>query len=84
MRSFHAKCWRDARRIFFAQPEEVRAVIRTKWATWAGPTTSTYFSWMVDVESGNQARRVADCEARYDATRTARVAATPVQEALPV
>lgn len=84
MRAFNAKCWRDARRIYFAQPEDVRAVIRAKWATWVGPTTSTYFSWMVDVESGNQARRVADCQARYAAARAARAAAMPVQEALPV
>ena len=84
MRAHYTRSWRDARRIYFAQPEEVRAVIRAKWATWVGPTTSTYFFWMVDVESGNQARRVAECRARDTAAHTARAAAMPVQEALPV
>ena len=40
MRAFNAKCWRNDRRIYSAQPEEVRSIIRTKW-TMAGPTTST-------------------------------------------
>jgi hypothetical protein len=84
MRAFNAKCWRNARRIYFAQPEEVRAVIRAKWTTWVGPTTSTYFFWMVDLESGNQARRVAECRARDAAALAARTAAMPVQAALPV
>ncbi|MDK3022909.1 hypothetical protein QO239_09930 [Cupriavidus taiwanensis] len=83
MRAFQAGCWRDARRIYFAQPEAVRVVIRTKWAAWVGPTTSTYFAWMVDVQSGNQARRVAACRARDAAARAARPP-QPVQEQLAV
>jgi hypothetical protein len=83
MRAFNARCWRDARKIYFAQSEAVRAEIRAKWAAWRGPTTSTYFAWLVDVESGNQARRVAACEAQYAAARTAR-GALPVQERLAV
>jgi hypothetical protein len=83
MRAFNARCWRDARKIYFAQSEAVRAEIRAKWAAWRGPTTSTYFAWLVDVESGNQARRVAACEAQYAAARTAR-GSLPVQERLAV
>ncbi|CAN7777881.1 hypothetical protein LJR296_007794 [Cupriavidus necator] len=83
MRDFYARSWRDARRIYFAQPEAVRAVIRAKWSAWVGPTTSTYFAWMVDVESGNQARRVAECRTRDAAARAARPV-LPVQEPLAI
>lgn len=83
MRAYYARSWRDARRIYFAQPEAVRAVIRAKWSAWVGPTTSTYFAWMVDVESGNQARRVAECRARDAAARAARPM-LPVQEPLAI
>ncbi|MDF3882660.1 hypothetical protein ACU4GD_15175 [Cupriavidus basilensis] len=83
MRALNARCWRDARKIYFAQADAVRAEIRAKWAAWRGPTTSTYFAWLVDVESGNQARRVAACEAQYAAARMAR-GALPVQERLAV
>lgn len=83
MRDYYARSWREARRIYFAQSPAVRAVIRAKWSTWVGPTTWTYFAWMVDVESGNQARRVAECRAR-DATARATRAAQPVQEQLAI
>lgn len=83
MRAVNARCWRNARRIYFGQADAVRAEIRAKWAVWCGPTTSTYFAWMVDVESGNQARRVAACEAQHAAVRAAR-GALPVQERLAV
>lgn len=83
IRAHYARSWRDARRIYFAQPEAVRAVIRAKWEAWVGPTTSTYFSWMVDAESGNQASRVADCRAHDAAARTAR-AALSLQEQLAI
>lgn len=83
MRDYYARSWRDARRIYFSQPEAVRAVIRAKWSTWVGPTTSTYFAWMVDVESGNQARHIAECRARDAAARTTRKAQS-VQELLAI
>ncbi|WP_316157840.1 hypothetical protein [Cupriavidus sp. BIC8F] len=83
MRAHYARSWRDARRIYFSQPEAMRAIIRAKWRAWVGPTTSTYFSWMVDVESGNQACRVADYRVRDAAARAAR-AALPVQEQLAI
>ncbi|GLC91928.1 hypothetical protein Tamer19_13360 [Cupriavidus sp. TA19] len=81
MRDYYARSWRDARRIYFSQPDAVRS--STQSATWAGPTTSTYFAWMVDVETGNQARRIAECRARDAAARAARTAPS-VQELLAI
>ncbi|WP_059414448.1 hypothetical protein [Cupriavidus basilensis] len=60
MRDLSARVWRKSRAAFFAQPEEIKAEIRTKWATWTGPTTCTYFAWVVDELSGEQARRRAE------------------------
>jgi hypothetical protein len=68
-RAFLADVWRRARALYFAQPEDVRLTIRTKWRVWTGPCRATYFSWMVDVESGEQARRLARIEAEFAPTR---------------
>lgn len=64
-REFTAGVWRAARALYFAQPDDVRARIRAKWCAWTGPCTAVYFASMVDVESGEQARRLA----RIDAER---------------
>jgi hypothetical protein len=68
-RQFLAGVWRRARAAYFAQPEEIRMRIRQKWRTWAGPCTATYFASMVDVESGEQARRLARVEAEFAPVR---------------
>lgn len=64
-RAFTADVWRRARALYFAQPDNVRALISAKWRAWTGPCTAVYFACLVDVESGEQARRVA----RIDAER---------------
>ena len=68
-RQFLADVWRRARAAYFAQPEEIRSRIRQKWRTWAGPCTATYFASMVDVESGEQGRRLARIEAEFAPVR---------------
>jgi hypothetical protein len=61
-RDFLARVWRESRALYFAQPENIRESIRRKWRSWTGPSTALYFSSMVDVESGEQARRLARIE----------------------
>lgn len=68
-RQFLAGVWRRARALYFAQPEEIRSRIRDKWRTWAGPGTASYFASMVDVQSGEQARRLARIEQEFAPTR---------------
>lgn len=62
MRAFHARVWREARALYFRQPQELRAKIRHAWIVWTGPCTATYFSSLVDVMSGEQARRLVRIE----------------------
>jgi hypothetical protein len=57
-RQFLAQVWRNARALYFAQPVAIRLTIASKWRAWTGPCTATYFAWMVDVESGQQAARL--------------------------
>lgn len=73
-RELNARTWRSARRLFFSQPEPVKAQIREKWANWRGPTTSQYFAYIVDELSGERARRVAKAN-RHTATVCQRVRA---------
>jgi hypothetical protein len=68
-RDFLAGVWRRARTLYFQQPAEVRALIQQKWRVWTGPCTATYFAWMIDVESGEQARRLARIEAEFAPVR---------------
>lgn len=63
MRELYAGMWRQARALYFQQAPELQQQIRTAWAAWTGPRTATYFSWMVDTMSGEQARRLARIEA---------------------
>lgn len=58
MRAFHARTWRKSRAHYFTLPEKVQAQVRAQWNAWVGPRTSTYFAWMVDTLSGEQAKRV--------------------------
>lgn len=62
-RRFLAGVWRQSRARYFAQPADVRRCICQKWRAWRGPCTASYFASMVDVESGEQARRLARIEA---------------------
>lgn len=62
-RQFHARVWRKARALYFAQTADMRAKIQLAWAGWTGPRTALYFSSLVDMTSGEQARRVARIEA---------------------
>lgn len=59
MRDFRARQWRRGRALYFAQPEHIKAVIREKWNKFWGNRDSGYFCALVDVESGEQARRLA-------------------------
>jgi hypothetical protein len=45
--------------LYFSQPDNVRALISAKWREWTGPCTALYFASLVDVETGEQARRLA-------------------------
>ena len=63
MRAFHARVWKTARSLYFGQSAEIRAQIRSAWDVRTGPQTSTYFSYIVDTLSGEQARRLARVEA---------------------
>lgn len=59
MRQSHARSWRQARKLYFSLSDEIRATIRTEWEKWPGPRTSGYFWSMVDLHSGQQAKRLA-------------------------
>jgi len=59
MRAFHAKTWKKSRTHYFTLPEDVQAQVRVQWNSWVGPRTSTYFAWLVDTLSGEQAKRIA-------------------------
>lgn len=52
LRTFHARVWREARRDFFAASFIQREAIRRGWSTWAGPRTSLYFRYVVDLHTG--------------------------------
>jgi hypothetical protein len=58
-RDYRARSWRKARANFFALPETVKEIIRADWLVWVGPRDPSYFAWMIDVHSGEQARRRA-------------------------
>lgn len=52
MRAFHARIWRESRKNFFLASDAQRALIRSAWLEWRGPTTSTYFRYLVDLHTG--------------------------------
>lgn len=67
MRELDARHWRHGRRMYFAQPETVRAVIRARWEAWVGPTAPTYFIYVVESVTGEGERRSAAARASYRA-----------------
>ena len=62
MRARRAATWRNSRARYFSLPTDIQEEIRIKWNSWVGPRSPTYFAWMVDSLSGDQARRVAQAE----------------------
>jgi hypothetical protein len=63
MRDLHARFWRDARRRYFAATAEQRVAIQSEWNRWAGPLEATYFSYVVDKNTGESDRRLAAMKA---------------------
>jgi len=74
MRELDARHWRHGRRMYFAQPETVRAVIRARWEAWVGPTSPTYYIYVVESVTGEGERRSAAARAAYQAIVEARPA----------
>ena len=68
-RAFHARVWRESRGDYFRASETQRADIRSAWASWTGPTTSTYFRYVVDLCTGVVALRSEAAKARERDTR---------------
>lgn len=67
-RQFLARCWIEARRKYFACSPEVQESIKQKWKDLQHmPKTAVYFASMVDGLSGEREKRVAKCEAEYQA-----------------
>ena len=69
LRALDARCWREARRDYFAAPDDQRAQIRAAWLAWRGPATPVYFRYLVDLHTGvvakrDEARRARDAELR--------------------
>lgn len=62
MRARYASTWRRSRARYFSLPVDIQAQIRAKWNSWVGPLTPNYFAWMVDTLSGDQAKRLEQCE----------------------
>ena len=56
-RDMIARCWRACRRDYFAADHETQARIRAMWSGWAGPRQASYYLYVVDVCTGEQARR---------------------------
>ena len=56
-RDMIARCWRACRRDYFAAGHETQARIRAMWSGWAGPKQASYYRYVVDVCTGEQARR---------------------------
>lgn len=69
MRANCAASWRRGRARYFSLDEATKSAIRDKWEKWTGPRTSTYFFWVVDTLSGDQAARVAEGEKMRRAIR---------------
>ena len=65
-RDFHAQMWRKARKRFFECDDATQKAIVEHWNNirWL-PKTSVNFAGMVDRMSGDQAKRVAEADARH-------------------
>ena len=56
-RDMIARCWRACRRDYFAADQETKARIRAMWSGWTGPRQASYYLYVVDVCTVEQARR---------------------------
>lgn len=68
-RDFEARVWKAARRNFFASDEATKAAIRAMWSSWTGPKACTYFSYVVDMYTGEFERRTQVAKERELAIR---------------
>ena len=72
-RDFHASTWREARKRFFELDNDTQAKIITEWeqltikASISMPATASRFAGLVDRISGDRDKRLAKCEAEYEA-----------------
>lgn len=70
MRNSHARAWREARKRFFELDAETQARIIKEWE-WLTrchmPATASRFAGLVDRISGDRDKRLAKCEAEYEA-----------------
>ncbi|GAA5102813.1 hypothetical protein [Wohlfahrtiimonas larvae] len=64
LRDGSARIWRKARAIYFTLPPDIKKRIMDRWNSRIYPLHDTNFAHIVDVESGNQARRLADIAER--------------------
>lgn len=78
-RAFHARVWRESRGDYFRASETQRADIRSAWAAWTGPTTSTYFRYVVDLCTGVVALRSEAAKARERDIRAVRASSRAAQ-----
>ena len=69
IRNFHARVWREARRDFQRGTSEQREAIRSAWRAWAGPVTSIYFRYIVDLHTGVMDLRAAAMNKQTSAFR---------------
>ena len=69
LRAFHAHVWREARRNARNALIQEQAAIRDAWAVWTGPTTSTYYTYIVDLHTGALAKRDCAMKAKAAAIR---------------
>lgn len=81
-RALQARWWREARTRFFSLPEPLKEEIRTKWLAWTGPTTASYFTYIVDEVSGERAHRIAKAKARDAEIRVRVLASIGYQQAI--
>ena len=52
-----ASWWKKGRRLYFAEPIEVRQKIMAEWRAWTGPADATYFIYIVEIHNGTMATR---------------------------
>lgn len=83
-RTLHVRIWREKRAVYFALATDLRAEIRSKWLEWTGPTTPFYFAYIVDLVSGEAARRAEASRAHVLEVRRRVLAMMPEQAALEI
>jgi hypothetical protein len=82
MRAFHAGVWRESRRDARAASTCEQDAIRAAWQTWTGPTTSTYYRYIVDLHTGVMGQRDKTMKAQATAIRSEFTRARNAQQQL--